>query len=370
MRLRLLFLLLFAALALVSCGEESDQGGVEDLLDRAFRQSIKSADLKVDALLSLKGTEDLGRPVRIQASGPFRTNEGRLPSADLELKVGTEGGGQTVQTGFLSTGDRAFVKFEDVYYEQPAAQVRAANASIRKAGGRGSLRELGLNPRAWLLEASEKGDERVAGVETSHVSGRLDVGKLMSNISEFVQRSAPALTGATGQAAPQALSKKDIEKLSEVVKDPTFDVYVGKKDHVIRRVSGRIEFDVPEDSRKALNGIEGGTIEFSVEFADVNGDQEIEAPAEARPLSELTRSLGGASLLGAAGDQAAALGGGTESDSGGGSDTGVAPLQPNGTGTSPNAPDAEDFNAYADCLDKAQPEDTDALQRCSELLYR
>ena len=88
--------------------------------------------------------------MRIQASGPFRTNEGKLPSVDLELRVGTDGGGQTVQTGFLSTGDRAFVKFEDVYYEQPAAQVRAANASIRKAGGRGSLRSLGLDPRSWL----------------------------------------------------------------------------------------------------------------------------------------------------------------------------------------------------------------------------
>jgi hypothetical protein len=308
--------------------------------------------------------------VRIQASGPFRTNKGKLPSADLELKVGTEGGGQTVQTGFLSTGDRAFVKFEDVYYEQPAAQVRAANASIRKAGGRGSFSALGLKPRTWLSEASEEGDERVGGVDTSHVSGVLDVERLMSNISEFVQRSAPALTGATGQKAPKPLSKKDIERLSEVVKDPTFDVYVGKKDHVIRKVSGRIDFEVPEDSRQELNGIEGGSLEFSVEFADVNGEQEIEAPAEARPLSELTGVLGGASLLGAAGDQAAGLVGGGSGGGSSGNGTGVAPVEPSGTDTSPSAPDGDDFNAYADCLDKAQPEDTDALQRCSELLYR
>ena len=83
------------------------------------------------------------------------------------------------------------------------------------------------------------------------------------------------------------------------MKDPTFDVYVGKKDHVIRKVSGRIDFEVPEGSRQELGGIEGGSLEFSVEFADVNGEQEIEAPAEARPLSELTGVLGGASLLGA-----------------------------------------------------------------------
>jgi len=363
-RFRSVFALVFAALALVSCGDETDQGSVENLLDEAFSQSIKSADLDVDARLQLKGSESLDRPVRIQASGPFRTNKGKLPSVDLELKVGTDGGGQTVQTGFLSTGNRAFVKFEDVYYEQPAAQVRAANASIRKAGG-ASLRSLGLDPRSWLSEASEEGDERVAGVDTSHVSGRLDVARLMRNINRFVQRSGAALTGATGQAVPKPLSKDDIDQLSEVVEDPTFDVYVGKKDHIIRKVSGRVEFDVPEARRSALGGIEGGSLEFSVEFGNVNGDQEIEAPAEARPLSELTASLGGASLLGALGDQASGTGGGGDATG-----TGVAPVQPNGTDTAPNTPDAEDFKAYADCLDKAEPEDTDALQRCSRLLYR
>ena len=68
--------------------------------------------------------------------------------------MGTDGGGQTVQTGFLSTGDRAFVKFEDVYYEQPAAQVRATNA-VHPQGRRPrpSLRSLGLDPRTWLTEA-------------------------------------------------------------------------------------------------------------------------------------------------------------------------------------------------------------------------
>ena len=79
--------------------------------------------------------------MRITASGPFRTNEDKLPSVDLELKIGTDGGGQTVTTGFLSTGDRAFVKFQDVYYEQPAAQVAKANASIAEnKDERGSLR--------------------------------------------------------------------------------------------------------------------------------------------------------------------------------------------------------------------------------------
>ena len=206
----------------------------------------------------------------------------------------------------------------------------------------------------------------MAGVETSHVSGRLDVAALLRNINKFVQRSGAALTGATGEAPPKPLSEEDIRKLSEVVDDPSFDVYVGKQDDTIRKVSGRIEFDVPEESRSGLNGIESGSLEFSVEFADVNGDQEIEAPAEGAPAR-------GAHPV--AGRQQPARrpgrpGRGRRQPDDGDAGTGVAPVQPNGTGTAPNTPDADDFKAYADCLDKARPEDTDALQRCSELLYR
>jgi hypothetical protein len=345
---RALLVLLFAALALASCGGGDDKEDAQDLLDKAFSSSIESADLKVDASIQVKGSPGLEKPVRISATGPFRTNEAKLPSADIELKVGTDGGGQTITTGFLSTGDRAFVKFQDIYYEQPASQVEKANRSIaRNKGKNGSLRGLGLDPRSWLGEAKTEGDEEIAGVKTHHVSGTLDVEAVMRNLNRFVRRSGAALGGATGQTPPQPLSEADIRQVGEVVRDPKFNVYVGVDDDIIRRVSGKIEFDVPEASRESLGGIESGSIEFQVEFADVNGDQEIEAPAHARPISSLTRTLGG---------------GGTLPGLGGGATTPTVP--DNAT------PEAENFQKYADCLDKARPEDTDALQRCAELLQR
>ena len=345
--------MLFAAVALASCGGDGDGEDVEALLDRAFSSSIESADLKIDAQLELNGTGTLDRPVRITATGPFRSNEGKLPSVDLELKVGSDAAGQTVTTGFLSTGDRAFVKFQDVYYEQPEAEVRRANRTIAKNGARdSSLRSLGLDPRTWLSEAKEEGEEEVAGVKTRHVSGKLDVEAVMRNLNEFVRKSGSALGGATGQAAPNPLSADDIRRIGEVVKDPTFHVYVGSEDDIIRRVSGRIEFEVPEASRADLGGIESGSLQFEVEMADVNGDQEIEAPANARPMSDLTESLGSGGALPGLGSQ----------DQGGGGQAGS-----DGTATTP---EADDFREYADCLDKARPEDTEALQRCADLLQQ
>jgi hypothetical protein len=342
---RPLVVLLFAALALASCGGGDDKEDVQDLLDKAFSTPIKSADLKVDASVQLKGSPGLDRPVRISAAGPFRTNSGKLPSVDIELKIGSDGGGQTVTTGFLSTGDRAFVKFQDVYYEQPRSEVAKANRSIAEnQGKRGSLRALGLDPRRWLAEAKDEGEEEIAGVETRHVSGRLDVEAVMRNLNTFVRRSGDALGGATGQAPPEPLSAEDIQKVGEVVRDPVFHVYVGEDDSAIRRVAGKIEFDVPEANREALGGIQSGAIEFEVELSDVNGDQQIEPPANARPLSALTDSLGGTGVPG--------LGQGE-----------AAPAQPDAAG-----PEAEDFQEYKDCLDEARPEDTEALQRCAELL--
>jgi hypothetical protein len=348
---RLLFLLLLAGCFMAGCGGGGgDDDGVENLLDKAFSEDIRSADLDLEAEIELDGLLD--EPIRIEAEGPFRGNEGKLPSADIELRIGTDGGGQTVTSGVLTTGDRAFVKFQDVYYEQPPARVREANEAIRRGERRGDrpLSELGLDPRSWLGGAKEEGDAEVAGVQTRHVSGTLDVEMLMRNLNEFVARSGSALGGDAG-AAPR-LSDADIRQLTEAVEDPSFDVYVGKADDIVRRVSGRVEFEIPKRSRAGLGGLDGGSIVFSVEFRDVNGDQEIEEPSSARPLSDLTDSLG-------AGGLAQGLGGGDQPE---------APAAPEETAPGGGAADPEAFRRYAECLDEARPEDTEELQRCADLL--
>lgn len=346
---RLPFALLFATFALASCGGGDDTENVQELLDKAFSSSMDSADLRIDASVQLQGSPGLERPLRLSATGPFRTNTGKLPSADIELRIGTDGGGQTVTTGFLSTGDRAFLRFQDVYYEQPADEVRRANRAIRdNQGRRGSLRGLGLDPRSWLAEATDEGEEEIGGVATRHVSGTLDVEAVMRNLNEFVRRSGAALGGATGQPPPEPLSDEDIARVGEVVRDPIFHVYVGEEDDIIRRVSGRIEFEVPAASREELGGLESGSIEFEVEFTDVNGDQRIEPPANARPISDLTQSLGGGGPLPGLGGESA------------------SPSVPDEGGEA--SPEEEAFRAYEQCLDRAAPEDTEALQRCAELL--
>jgi hypothetical protein len=349
-RLPLAVLLIIAFLVAAGCGGGGSDQDAQALLDKAFKASINSADAKLEAEVEVEGVPSVSRPIRVEASGPFRNNEGKLPSTDFDVKIGS--GAQAIQAGFLSTGDRAFIKFQDVWYEQPREQVEQANRSIANAAGRkkSSLKSLGLDPRGWLEDAQTEGEETVGGVETEHVKGKLDVSSVMADLNDFVKRSAGAIGGATGQAAPEPLSQNQLDKIEDVVKDPTFDVYVAKSDDTIRRISGHVELDVPKEDREAVGGIEGGSFSFTLEFTKVNGDQQIEAPARARPLSDLTRSLG-----------AGLLGGG----SGGGSGSSTTPAPPPAS-----APDADAYQRYFECLDEADPADQDGIQRCQEQLQR
>jgi hypothetical protein len=351
-------LLIPFALLLASCGGGGDKPDPQTVLDRGFAHSIHSADMRLEATLKLNGSSSPKQPLRITASGPFQGNKGKLPSADLTLNVGT-GSGQTIETGFLSTGKRAFVKFQDVYYEQPASAVAKANQSLggRKGSGR-SLSSLGLDPRAWLGKARDKGDDTVAGAKTMHVAGTIDMKAMLTDLNRFVKRSSGAIGGATGQQPPQPLRAADIKAIAGVVKDPTFDVYVGKDDDTIRRVAGQVQVTVPKNDQSQVGGVQSGSLEFSLEFRNVNQPQKIVAPAKARPISELTNSLGtnGLSGLGLGG------GGGSSGSAG-----------PEGNSTPPTAttgPSTDAFKKYSNCLEKAKANDAEALQRCAKLLQQ
>lgn len=343
---RLASLLLIAACALTSCGGgEAKPPSVANTLDQAFRQPIDSADLSVEVELDLGG-DTAARPVRIEASGPFRGNGHRLPLADIDVRIATEGTGQTIQTGFLFTGDRAFVKFQEAFYEQPAPEVRRATRQMIRTKRRGGpLGALGLDARSWLGPGLDGGRDEVQGVQTRQISGTLRAGVVVRDLNRFVSRSGAVIGGAIGQAAPAPLTAEEVAQLSRVIEEPTFDVYVGDYGF-IRRVSGRVEFEVPEAERDG-EGIESGSLTFSIELSDVNGDQLIEPPARARPLSALTRTLGGDPL-----DSLSADGG--------------EQVEP------PAAPgedeDSEQLRDYEECLEKERPADTDALQRCADVL--
>jgi hypothetical protein len=342
-----------AALAVGGCGGGGDDAGAKRLLDQAFRQPIQSARVTVDLTIEVKGIEELKDPIRLKLTGPYQSGgEKRIPSFDWDVAL--SGGGQSISAGFLSTGRNVFVGFQGTHYELGEERVGQFNEQIGSRGRGSSLRQFGVDPTAWLSDARDEGSETVAGVDTTHVSAKVDVGRMLADLNKLVERAGSSVTGAP---PPAQLTPEQRQQIEEVVEDPRFDVYVGKADKKIRRLSADLELSVPEEDRERVQGLEGGTIELTVVLAEVGKPQRVEAPRRARPLEELTSQLGGiGALSGGVGPQ-----NGTPPPT----DGSPPPPQAPGSGTSG---EEQALERYSRCLEAADPSDLPAIERCSEVL--
>lgn len=347
-------LLTALALALGACAGDGGREDATALLERAFDRPVPSASVDIDLQVDVDGANGLEGPLRIGAEGSYVRADRKLPKLDLDLEIAT-GAGQAIRSGILSTGDRVFLEFGGTHYEQPRAQVARANRRLAREGGgdSGSLGDLGLDPREWIVDASIEGEEEIGGVATDHVTGTLDVAAALEDLNGLLERSTDAAGGSS--PGPQPLSESDLDRLARSVDDPSFDVYVGRDDEIVRRISLRLAIAVPEEDRDDVGGVAGASLRLAAELTDVGGDQEVTAPRESRPIAELTRQLGGLeALAGAAGLDGAA--GGAAPDPG-------APAEEPGSGSAADA-----FERYGECLERAGAGDAEAIQRCSELL--
>ncbi len=138
---------------------------------------------------------------------------------------------------------------------------------------------------------------------------------------------------------PEKLTEEQKRQVTEAVKDPRVEIYTGKEDKIMRRMVVNLGVD-----DKASNTT--GTVLFDVSITDLNEDQEIAEPSDAKPFGELLGQLGG---LG--------LGGGAASSGSGSSDDAPAA----GAGS------AEDLEKFSKCVTEAG-DDAAKAQKCAELL--
>jgi hypothetical protein len=230
---------LLCALLVSACGGGDDQD-VSTLLKQTFGEdkNIKSGRLDLSVGLDAQGGQTQG-PVKLTLGGPFAsTKPTELPRFDFTATV--EAGGQTIDAGATSTGDKGFVRLRGTDYALPDemfAQFKQSYAqSARQGGGKQgvSLTSLGVNPQDWLRDAKKAGEEKVGGADTVHIEAGVDVPKLLVDVNKVLAK-ADQVPGQPAQKARQ-LTDAERRQVADAIKNASVDVWTGKDDQIMRRM--------------------------------------------------------------------------------------------------------------------------------------
>jgi hypothetical protein len=340
----LALLLLTVGLVVGACGggsddEASSSTDVNELLTKTFTgaKDVESGNLDLSLEIEAQGGDSqIDGPVSISLAGPFQAQgDGQLPK--FKLDAAFEGAGQSIKAGATSTGEKGYLSFQGTDYVVEDQVFRQFKAGFEEAQKRGSQEQqsfasLGMDPRKWLTHPKNEGDAKVGDDDTIKITGGVDVARLLDDVNNALGKaSALGLQGA-GQV-PEKLTEEQKRQVIEAVKDPHVEIYTGKDDMILRRMVVNLGVD---DSASDASG----TVAFDVSISDLNEDQDIAEPADAKPFSELLGQFGALGLGGAGGS-------GGSGGSGGGS--------------------SEDLEKFSQCITEAG-DDVEKARKCSDLL--
>ena len=342
MTARTLASLLVALLTLglvAGCGgdEAADSStDVDTLLDETFAggKSIESGIISLG--LDVEGA---AQPLTIKLSGPFQSEgEGRLPSLDLDASL--EGGGQSMsggittmpEAGYVTLGDETYELAGPVYEQFKAGYEQSAKESSNEQDQ--SLASLGIDPRRWLTNAQNAGESKVGDTETIKITGDVDVPKLLDDVNGALEK-VRALGVQGADQIPDKLTDAEKRQTAEAIDDLSVEIHTGADDRILRRIVVTMGITPPE-------GAGSVDVRFDLQLQEVNEEQTIEAPDDAKSFQDLLGQLEGLGLsdLGDLG----ALGGGA-----------------GGSGEQPNV------DEYADCVAEAAG-DNEKVRKCADLL--
>ena len=231
----------------------------EDALQAAFQSNVESARFDLDASVRAQGQSG-----SLELSGATDASA-KQPAVEVDVKVDVPG--TKVEGGFVTVDGKAYFVDGDTGYLVPEdVWQNVVNADeAENATGQADAAQLPFDPTKWVENVSSEGSETIDGVETEHVSASVDAPKAAKDIIGFAQQQAG------GQAAA-ALPQNAVAQVEKAVKQVDFDVWVGKEDKILRRLTADVELAVP--------GAGAVTATLELNLTDVGEPQAIEPPAK------------------------------------------------------------------------------------------
>lgn len=282
---------------IAGCGSDvkSAAGAKPASQDQAARSALKTvkpiSSARVDALLRItldNAPASVGDSLELSLKGPLSSNgPGKLPS--LDWKLAFDGLNQSFSSRIVSTGENLFIRLGGADFAVGEDAIAGINQKSAAAKGGDGLAAIGIDPLAALKDIRERGRSTVAGAQTTHYVGTVDMNKLLDQVQRFL-RTVPRQATA-GQPAPQLeLTPQRRLQVAQTFAAPQVEVDIGSDD-TIRRIAVSTRFTTPTADRQAAGGITGGTIEYRLEYADVGSEVTIKPVKGARPIEEFSAAL-------------------------------------------------------------------------------
>jgi hypothetical protein len=345
--LSILVVALAGASLLAACGGGGNSEDPQQVLQQTFDNptSIQSGTFDLDLRLETSGGDSPGT-FEAKLGGKFAgQGPNQFPKFDVDASVKADSGSQSLSRsgGLTSTGDQAFINYQGTDYVVPQQLYDEFTTTYTGLQGQSGtnksaslLSALNISPANWLTDLKNDGTTDVEGTQTIHVSGSANVPKLVEDLKAVAEKAG---------AAVGSVNTQQLDQLDDVVQSGDIDVYAGQDDKLLRRFQIHAELKPPPGTPGAPDSL---TVDFQINFADVNRPETFTAPANAQPLSNLTQTLGGSGL-------GNALRGGLGT-------SGALPE----SGGSTTAPSPSGVQGYEQCLSQASG--SDELQKCSDLL--
>jgi hypothetical protein len=364
-----------ASLLMIGCGGGTQN--VASLLKQTFGPHPPVHSYKLDLAIGIDvhGVKSLSKPLALRLVGPYVNSAPRqLPRFNLDVAV--NGGGQTFAATATTTADKAFITIAgtpyllpDQLFQQFKSGYSQASAQTPKQSS-SSFSALGLSPSNWLLNPRRLADAPVGDAETIHIAANVDVPRLLQDVSKLLGRATQL--GISVPNAPRSITPQQQQAIAQAVKTASVDIYTGRDDRVLRRLSVAVSLAVPAQSRRLVGGLQSGTISVDYSRTQIDKITTISTPANAHPLSELLNAAGAGrsgALNGLAGAATAgsvaglAPVGGTQTGGAGAAQSGAAAP----TGGASQAAGSAAPRAYLGCLSAAKG-DIARIQACAPLL--
>jgi hypothetical protein len=350
-----------AVLVLAACGSSSSSSeSAPSLLKQTFSSghSVKSGVLGFALTLKPSGSSTLSTPITLSLGGPFQSRgSGKLPQSDFTIGIAALG--RHGSLGVISTGTAGYVNLQGTNYQLPQADFQKLQQSFSSAQSSGGaqdagLAQLGINPEHWLTHPAVVGTETVNGASTTHIRAGVDVSALISDLNSFLAKTAKS-TNAASSGVPTQIPPATQQKIAAAVQNATVDVWTGKNDSTLRKLTLSLTVPVTGQISTSLGGMTSAGIVLTIQYAKLNQPQSIATPTAVHPYSEFTAKLQtiGQQLTSALGGS---LGSGSTSS---GSGTATAPSSGSGS--------AAGVSKYSACIQNANG-DVTKMQKCASLL--